>query len=134
MREKRSSQRNVFVANGVLLCRQQRFPCHVENISLNGALVGAEDAACDAARQEGRCVLSLPLGLGAPAVDVAAQVVHTGFGLAGLRFVDLDADQEKRLAEIIVKATATNKNSSAGGDSSSPLYTRLGINTDNGRS
>ena len=106
MREKRSSQRNIFVANGVLQCRHQRFPCHVENISLNGALVGVEDAACDLARQEGRCVLSLPLGLGAPAVDMAAQVVHTGFGLAGLRFVDLDAVQEKRLAEFVVGINA----------------------------
>jgi c-di-GMP-binding flagellar brake protein YcgR len=117
------------LANGVLQCLHQRFPCHVENISRNGALVGVEDAACDLVRQERRCVLSLPQGLGAPALDLAAQVVHTGFGLAGLRFVELDAAQEKHLAEIVVKAahekTSAERNSSR-------LYTRLGINTDEG--
>jgi c-di-GMP-binding flagellar brake protein YcgR len=127
MREKRSSQRIVFVANGVLQCRDQRFPCHVENISLNGALAGVEDTACDLARQEGRCVLSLPQGLSAPAVDLAAQVVHTGFGLVGLRFVELDAAQEKGLAEFVGKAaheeTPAERNSSG-------LYIRLGINAD----
>ncbi len=34
------------------------------------------------ARQEGICVLSLSQGLGAPAVDISAQVVHSGFGLS----------------------------------------------------
>lgn len=126
MREKRSSQRNVFVANGVLQCRHQRFPCHVENISMNGALVGVEDAACELARQEGGCVLSLPQGLGAPPVDLAARIVHTGYGLAGLRFVDLDPVQEERLAEIVVKAAQGNSPTD-----SSPLYTRLGINKGN---
>ena len=129
MREKRSSQRIVFLANGVLQCQHQRFPCHVENISLNGALAGVEDEACDLARQEGRCVLSLPQGLGEPAVDLAAQVVHTGFGLVGLRFVELDAAQQKSLAEIVGKVpheeTPAERNSSR-------LYTRLGINADKG--
>ena len=128
MREKRSSQRIVYVANGVLECRHQRFPCHVENISRNGALVGAEDAACELARQEG-CALLLLKTLGAPAVELPAQVVHSGFGLVGLRFVELDADQETSLAEIVEKAaheeTAAERNPSN-------LYTRLGINADKG--
>jgi hypothetical protein len=127
MREKRSSQRIVFVANGVLQCRHQRFPCHVENISRNGALIGVEDAACELARQEGRCMLSFPQSLGASAVDLPAQVVHAGFGLLGLRFVGLDAPQEKSLAEIVGKAaheeTPAERNASR-------LYARLGINTD----
>ena len=127
MREKRSSQRIVFVANGVLQCQHQRFPCHVENISLIGALAGVEDAACDLARQEGRSVLSLPQGLGAPALDLAAQVVHTGFGLVGLRFVEMDAAQKKSLAEIVEKAaheeTPAKRNSSR-------QYTHQGNNAD----
>ena len=127
MREKRSSHRFVFVANGVLQCQHQRFPCHVENISLHGALIGVEDAACEMARQVGKCVLSLPQGLGAPSVDLMAQVVHSGFGLVGLRFDELDASQEKRLAEVVVKAV--HEETPAGGDSSR-LYTRLGINAD----
>jgi c-di-GMP-binding flagellar brake protein YcgR len=130
MREKRSSQRIVFVANGVLQCRHQRFPCHVENISRNGALVGVEDVACELTCQEGRCVLSLPQGLNVPAVDLSAEVVHSGFGLVGLRFVELDAAQEKSLAEIVRKVsheeTPAEKNFSR-------LYTRLGINADKGR-
>ena len=130
MREKRSSQRIVFVANGVLQYQHQRFPCHVENISMSGALVGVEDAACDLARQEKGCVLSVPQGLGAPSVDLTAQVVHSGFGLVGLRFAELDAAQEKGLAEVVGKAV--HEEAPAGKDSSR-LYTRLGINTDKGR-
>ena len=128
MHEKRSSQRIVFVANGVLECRHQRFPCHVENISRNGALVGAEDAACELARQEG-CALLLPKTLGAPAVELPAQVVHSGFGLVGLRFVELDSVQEKGLDAIVEKAA--HEETSAERNSTS-LYTRLGINADKG--
>jgi len=130
MREMRSSQRIVFVANGILQCRHQHFPCHVENISRNGALVGVEDAACGLARQEGRCVLSLPQGLSAPAVELPAQVVHSGFGLVGLRFIELDAAQEKNLTEIIGKAAHEEAPAER---NSSRLYTRLGINADKGR-
>jgi hypothetical protein len=130
MSEKRSSQRFVFVANGVLQCQHQRFPCHVENISLHGALVGVEDAACELARQEERCVLSLPQGLGAPSVDLTAQVVHSGFGLVGLRFAELNAAQEKCLVEVVGKAA--HEKTPAGGDPSH-LYNRLGINASKGR-
>jgi hypothetical protein len=130
MREKRSSQRFAFVANGVLKCQHQRFPCHVENISLNGALVGVEDAACDLARQEGKCVLSLLQGLGVASIDLTALVVHSGFGLVGLRFAELDAAQEKRLAEVVGSVVHEE---TPGGRASSSLYTRLGINADKGR-
>jgi len=127
MREKRSLRRIVFVANGVLRCQDQRFPCYVENISLNGALVGAEDAACELVRQGERCALTLRQGAGGPGVELTAQVVHAGFGLVGLRFVDLDAGQEQRLAGIIEQAV---HDEASAGEGASRLYTRLGINAD----
>lgn len=129
MREKRFSQRIVLVANGVLQYQGQRFPCYVENISRHGALVGAEDAACELVCQGEGCVLSLHEGLGVAGVDLTAKVVHAGFGLVGLRFVELDAAQEKSLEEIVGKAA---RGEAPPGDPSR-LYTRLGINTDRGR-
>jgi PilZ domain len=129
MREKRSLRRIVFVANGVLRYQEQRFPCHVENISLHGALVGAEDVVCELVHQGERCALTLYQGVGGPGVDLTAQVVHSGFGLVGLSFVDLDAAQEKCLAGIIEQAA----HGEAAGGGASRLYTRLGINADRGR-
>jgi len=129
MREKRSSQRIVVVANGVLQCRDQRFPCHVENISRSGALVGVQDEACELARQEQGCVLSLPQGMGLLAVDLPALVVHSGFGLVGLRFSGLDEAREKYLAEIVGKAA---QEEALADGYCSRLYTRLGINADEG--
>ncbi|KAA0889084.1 PilZ domain-containing protein [Oryzomonas rubra] len=130
MREKRSSRRIVFVANGVLQYQSQRFPCYVENISLHGALVSSDDAACDVVRQGERCVLTLQQGDGLPPLDVTAQIIHYGFGLVGLRFVEPDAAMETALAAIVGRAAQEEM---AGGKDSSRLYTRLGINTDRGR-
>ena len=127
MGEKRSLRRIVFVANAILECRHQRFPCHVENISRNGALVGVEDAACELARREERCGLSLPQGLNASTLDLSAQVVHSGFGLVGLRFVELDAAQEKNLTEIVEKAAHEVRLAER---EPSRLYNHLGINAD----
>jgi hypothetical protein len=130
MREKRSSRRIVFAANGVVVYQTQRFPCHVENISPHGALVGVDDAACEAVRQGERCLLTLHQGAGLPSVEVAAQIVHQGFGLVGLRFVEPDAAQEITLAAIVTQASQEEM---AAGKDSSRLYDRLGINTDRGR-
>lgn len=130
MREKRVFRRIVFVAHGVLQFQDQRFPCHIENISLNGALVGAEDAACEQICRGGRCVLTLHQGAGGPGVDLNAQVVHSGFGLVGLRFTELDADQEKCLAGIIGQAAYEE---APGGGTSSHVYARPGINADRER-
>ncbi|KAB0670119.1 PilZ domain-containing protein [Oryzomonas sagensis] len=130
MREKRSSRRIVFVANGVLQYQSQRFPCYVENISLHGALVSSDDAACDVVRQGERCVLTLQQGDGLPPLDVAAQIIHYGFGLVGLKFGEPDAALETALTAIVGRAVQEEV---AGGKDSSRLYTRLGINTDRGR-
>lgn len=115
------------MANGVLLYQDQRFPCHVENVSLHGALVGVDDPVCELLHQGGRCGLTLRQGGGGPGIDLDAQIVHSGFGLVGLRFVGLDATREKGLADIIEQASQGEV--SAGGDASR-LYARLGINAD----
>jgi hypothetical protein len=130
MREKRSSRRIVFVANGVLQYQNQRFPCYVENISPHGALIGLDDDACELIRQGERCVLTLQRGAGDPPVDVAAQIIHYGFGLIGLRFVEPSAALETTLAAIVERATQEEMTADK---DSSRLYTRLGINTDRGR-
>ncbi|QEM67318.1 PilZ domain-containing protein [Geobacter sp. FeAm09] len=130
MREKRASRRIVFVANGALLYQNQRFPCHVENISPHGALVGLDEADCEAVRQGERCVLVLPLGGDAPPAQVPAQVIHNGFGLIGLRFAESDAALESVLAAIVERAA---REETATGRDSSRLYARLGINTDRSR-
>lgn len=130
MREKRLFRRIVFVANGVLQYQDQRFPCHVENISQNGALVGAEDAACELICQGGKCVLTLYQSVGCGGADLTSQVVHSGFGLVGLKFIELDAAQEKCLADIIEQAA---REEATEGSTSSRLYARLGINADRER-
>lgn len=130
MREKRALRRIVFVANGVLQYQDQRFPCHVENISLHGALVGVDDAACEVVRQGERCELTLPPGVGGPGIDLTAQVVHSGFGLVGLRFAELDAARERRLEDLIEQAA---RGMAAADGGASRLYARLGINADTGR-
>ena len=130
MHEKRSLRRIVFVANGVLWYQEQRFPCHVENISLHGALVGADDAACELIRHGELCALTLYQGAGEPGVDLPAQVVHSGFGLLGLKFAELDAAREKSLADIMEQAA---RGEAPTGGGASRLYTRLGINADRAR-
>lgn len=110
--------------------QDQRFPCHVENISLHGALVGVDDGVCELVRQGEPCALILHQAAGGSGIDLAAQVVHSGFGLLGLRFAELDAAREKSLADIMEQAA---RGETPAGGGASRLYTRLGINEYRGR-
>ena len=101
MHENRSSQRITVVAKGELRYKNQRLRCRLENISLSGALVTLEDVVRDPIPPKADCVLVLRNGDDSMPVDVAARVVHYGFGLVGLSFCHQDAAAGAMLSAIV---------------------------------
>jgi len=98
--EKRSCPRVNVAASGVLMYREGLYPARLENISMAGALVTLElGDEPDISRGE-RCSLALYRG-GSRALRMSTRMVHLGYGMACLRFVNLDQDTRLLLRSLI---------------------------------
>jgi c-di-GMP-binding flagellar brake protein YcgR len=80
--------------------REGLYPARLENISMAGALVTLElGDEPDISRGE-RCSLALYRG-GSRALRMNTRMVHLGYGMACLRFVNLDQDTRLLLRSMI---------------------------------
>ena len=99
--EKRSFPRVSLQASGLFVYRETRYRTRLENVSLAGALVSfQEDDGPSIARGE-RCTLELQRGGLGQALRLSARLVHCDFGMACLRFVNLDQNARLMLRSII---------------------------------
>ena len=81
---------------------QQRYP--LENLSLNGALVSFEGSAMVRPGNRGTFTVDVD-GTDVPLM-FEVEVMHSGFSLVGLKFVDMDAATKVRLPELMERLTS----------------------------
>jgi len=75
--------------------------CRLENISTSGTLVRLKDSTCDPIQKGDECTLTIFKDSEKPAVQVATRVVHQGFTLVGLKFIELDSEKSSALGRFI---------------------------------
>jgi c-di-GMP-binding flagellar brake protein YcgR len=99
--EKRRFPRVSLAASGLLLYKEGLYRTRLENISLAGALVSLHE--CDyphIARGE-RCSLALYQSDAAGPLRLSTRMVHLGYDMACVRFVNLDQNTRLMLRSII---------------------------------
>jgi hypothetical protein len=101
MTEKRRFRRITYVVGGTLQCRDAAFRCRLENLSMNGALVTIRDAAVTGLRTGDTCVLRLYHEIEGRYITVEALIAHHVFSIAGLGFLNLDAETRTSLETIM---------------------------------
>jgi len=93
--EKRSFPRVSLHASGLFVYREGRYHARLENISQAGALISLQEEDGPPIERGERCTLELQRGGFGPALRLNCRLVHCDFGMACLRFVNLD--QKSRL-------------------------------------
>lgn len=88
---------------GELVHHDMTYACRLENVSLRGALISANE--CIMVPLGESCDLSIPLKAGAPPVVITATVVHSFFSMVGLQFAHFSGDAEYRLLEFMREKT-----------------------------
>jgi len=88
-----------FTALGDLHHQGISYRVQLENLSQGGALVGSDE--CLMVLPGDDCVLSIQLAEGEEPLVASAQVVHSFFSMAGVRFLGFEKDGERRLIELL---------------------------------
>ena len=103
MMEQRRYKRITFSVPGNLIHHDLTYQGRVENISLRGALISADEFIMIPPGDV--CTLSLwPRQADSPIV-ITARVVHSFFSMVGVHFVDFAGDDEVRLFELMKAIT-----------------------------
>lgn len=103
MIEKRQFHRVRLSAKSELGCHDINFQGHLENISINGALVRFDQDVI--VPIGGECVLTIFLEGDSDYLRFHVEVVHATHSLAGMRFVHHEADTLLRLGKLVETAT-----------------------------
>ncbi|NVN91176.1 MAG: PilZ domain-containing protein [Desulfuromonadales bacterium] len=101
MKSTRRSIRHSCNTRGSLQHRGMHCPCRLENISMYGSLIRLKDSTCEPIQMGDACTLTIYKNPEKPAVHIATRVVHQGFTLVGLQFVDLDSEKIRCLGQLI---------------------------------
>ena len=99
--EKRSFPRVNLPASGLLGYREGRYGARLENISISGALITLQQSDCPDISRGERCTLALYLHGGGEALRLTTLIVHFGFDMACVRFVNLDQNTRLMLRGLI---------------------------------
>jgi hypothetical protein len=99
--EKRKFPRVSLPVSGILTYRDGMYPALLENISLAGALVSLQQCDCPPMSRGERCSLALYRGGIGGALQFTTRVVHFGFDMASVRFVNLDQNTRLMLRSVI---------------------------------
>ena len=99
--EKRNFPRVNLPASGLLGYREARYGARLENISIAGALITLQQSDCPDISRGERCTLALYLHRGGEALRLTTRMVHFGFDMACVRFVDLDQNTRLMLRSVI---------------------------------
>lgn len=101
--DKRRFHRVTCAVPGELVHHEMSYACRLENVSLRGALISADE--CIMVPLGEICTLSMPLQAGGLPVTVEAVVVHSFFSMVGLLFTHFNGDAERRLLEFMRERT-----------------------------
>jgi hypothetical protein len=104
MIEKRRFHRIRLASICSLACNDATHEGRLENLSLNGALVSFKGSILVRPGNQGTFSLHVD-GHAVPLV-FEVEVVHSGFSMVGVKFLDMDAATKVRLAELMEKLTS----------------------------
>ena len=97
--EPRRFHRVKFSAPGELKHHEMKYRCRLENVSLRGALISADE--CIMVPLNETCTLSLSLAPECEPAVITVRVVHCFFSMVGVSFVAFAGDAEKRIFELL---------------------------------
>jgi hypothetical protein len=99
--EKRSFPRVSLAASGLLVYRDGVYRARVENISLSGALLSLETGEVPEVSRGEHCSLALRRDACGSGLRLSTRIVHFGYDMVCLRFVNLDQNTRLMLRSII---------------------------------
>jgi len=102
--ENRRFHRVKFAAPGDLLHLGMTYRSRLENISLRGALISADE--CIMVPLGDTCILSIHLEEENTPLVLTVEVVHSFFSMVGVKFVSFGEDAESRLFELLKRITS----------------------------
>ena len=122
MTEKRQFSRIKYVVGGKLQCRDTKFICRLENLSMGGALVTIRNASLTDICVGDTCSLRLYHEIEGRQITVEALVARLGFAFVGLVFLNIDAETKTSLEAIM----AREKHKTLGMDDNPTYYSSYG--------
>ncbi|MBJ6751249.1 PilZ domain-containing protein [Geomonas anaerohicana] len=102
--EQRRFHRVTYSAPGELDHHDIKYRCRLENVSLRGALISANE--CLMVPLHETCRLTIPLEPGKEPLTITVSVVHCFFSMVGVKFIGFTGDSELRLLELLKKQTS----------------------------
>ncbi|TGU71646.1 PilZ domain-containing protein [Geomonas terrae] len=90
-------------APGELKHHDMKYRCRIENISLRGALISADE--CLMVPLNESCTLSIEVAPGQAPMVVTVGVVHCFFSMMGVKFIAFEGNAEQTLLELIRRIT-----------------------------
>ncbi|MBU5636964.1 PilZ domain-containing protein [Geomonas sp. Red69] len=102
--EQRRFHRVTYSAPGELVHHDIKYRCRLENVSLRGALISADE--CLMVPLNESCRLTVPLEPGTEPLTLTVSVVHCFFSMIGVKFTGFTGDSELRLLELLKQKTS----------------------------
>jgi hypothetical protein len=99
--EKRKFPRVNLTLSGILTYREGMYCARLDNISLAGALVSLREYDCPPMSRGERCSLALYRSGSSGTLQFTTRVVHFGYDMATVRFVNLDVSIRLMLRSLI---------------------------------
>ena len=101
--DKRRFHRVKCSAPGGLIHNEMEYKCRLENVSLRGALISANE--CIMVPLGESCLFSVSLEPGTSPLLVTVNIVHCFFSMVGVKFVAFSGDAESRLFDFLKRTT-----------------------------
>jgi len=102
--EYRRFHRIKFTAQSDLTYQDMSYRSRLENISLRGALISADE--CIMVPLGGICTLSIRAEEEGVPLVLAVEVVHSFFSMVGVRFVSFEKGAESRLFQLLSRISS----------------------------
>lgn len=106
MKSSRAAIRHSCKLLGSLWHRGTLCPCILENISERGALVRLRDSTGEPIQTGDECTLTIFRGNEKPVVKLSTTVIHHGFTLVGLKFVESNAEKNFFMEQLMMTVAA----------------------------
>ena len=101
--EKRRFHRVKFHASGEMIHLEMSYKCRLENISLRGALISADE--CIMIPLGETCSFSFCPSPGSAPIVISVVIVHSFFSMVGVQIVAFADDAETRILELMKRTT-----------------------------
>lgn len=101
--EQRRFHRVKYSAPGELNHHEMKYHCRLENVSLRGALISADE--CLMVPLNESCTLTVKVEPDREPMVIKVCVVHCFFSMVGVRFTGFSGDSEVRLLELLKQLT-----------------------------